>query len=489
MDSIISREAEIAKIAKSADRMAALQKHLKEITQGKAFKGSLRSAQFLTYIVEQAIAGNFDLLKERVIGVEIFQRSPSYDTGEDAIVRVTASDVRKRLLQHYDRYGAASDIHISLPLGSYIPEIRWDHAIVTVPLDSIIRHQDAPSTPPLSSVDQDPALAPKTAKEAAANAPSTADLETSRFYRPSQRRWLSVTVPLAALNLALLGVLLYGIQWQRSVRTETAPPSANPLAPVRVLPWSTLFSSPNPTHLITSDPDIYWIQTLTRSPISISDYANHVYIPEGNTLTPEMKKVCLGPLRGDKAATVDTQIAINVESLAQSSSRRIDVQGARSIQFSTLKTDDNFVFLGSMRSDPWVSLFNDQLDFRFVIQKGSMDEIFSNVHPKPNEQPFYAQTAKTGGTGESFAIIALVRNPNQDGQVLLLAGLNAEGTQAAGRLATDLPRLSTALQNCGIAPFGLLKHFEMLLRVRIMASSPSEFEVMACRILPDPAAH
>ena len=57
MDSITSREAEIAKIAKSADRMAALQRHLKEITQGKAFKGSLRSAQFLTYIVEQAIAG------------------------------------------------------------------------------------------------------------------------------------------------------------------------------------------------------------------------------------------------------------------------------------------------------------------------------------------------------------------------------------------------------------------------------------------------
>jgi len=489
MGSITSREAEIAKIAKSADRMAALQKHLKEIVQGKAFKGSLRSAQFLAYIVEQAIAGNFDLLKERVIGAELFQRTPSYDTGEDAIVRVTASDVRKRLLQHYDRYGAASGIHINLPLGSYIPEITWDHAIEADPLDSIMRHQDSPATPPISAADQDPALALKTVKAAAVDAPATADLVTSRFNHRSRRRWLSVTVPLAVLNLALLGVLLYGIEWQRSMRTETAPPSANPLAPVRVLPWSTFFSSPNPTHLITSDPDIYWIQTLTRSPISISDYANHVYIPEGNTLTPEMKKVCLGPLRGDKAATVDTQIAINVEGLAQSSSRRIDEQGARSIQFSTLKTDDNFVFLGSMRSDPWVSLFNDQLDFRFVVPKGSIDEIFSNVHPKPNEQPFYAQTAKSGGTGESFAIIALVRNPDQDGQVLLLAGLNAEGTQAAGRLATDLPRLSTALQNCGIVPLGPLKHFEMLLRVRIMASSPSEFEVVACHILPDTPAH
>ena len=61
-----------------------------------------------------------------MIGLELFERSPAYDTGEDAIVRVTASDVRKRLLQHYGKYGAASEFRISLPLGSYIPEIAYE---------------------------------------------------------------------------------------------------------------------------------------------------------------------------------------------------------------------------------------------------------------------------------------------------------------------------------------------------------------------------
>src|ERR1019366_10410537 len=79
--------------------------------------------QFLEYIILQAIAGQFDSLKERVIGMELFGRSASYDTGDDAIVRVTASDVRKRLLQHYGRFGATSEYRISLPSGSYIPEI------------------------------------------------------------------------------------------------------------------------------------------------------------------------------------------------------------------------------------------------------------------------------------------------------------------------------------------------------------------------------
>src|ERR1700728_4398649 len=123
MDPIDAREAEIAKIAGSKEEVATLRLHLKEIIEGTAFKGSHRSGQFLQYIVDQAIAGNFESLKERVIGVELFGRSPSYDTGEDAIVRVTASDVRKRLLQHYGKDGATSEFRISLPLGAYIPEI------------------------------------------------------------------------------------------------------------------------------------------------------------------------------------------------------------------------------------------------------------------------------------------------------------------------------------------------------------------------------
>ena len=59
-----------------------------------------------------------------MLGVELFGRSPTYDTGDDAIVRVTACDVRKRLNQFYVEFGAQSDFRIELPPGSYIPEIH-----------------------------------------------------------------------------------------------------------------------------------------------------------------------------------------------------------------------------------------------------------------------------------------------------------------------------------------------------------------------------
>src|ERR1700716_4103412 len=124
--SIEARTTEITKITQTEQDIASLHQHLKDVIEGAAFKGSHRSGQFLRYIVEQAIAGHFESLKERLIGVELFGRSPSYDTGDDAIVRVTASDVRRRLLQHYGKYGTASEFRISLPLGSYIPEIVRD---------------------------------------------------------------------------------------------------------------------------------------------------------------------------------------------------------------------------------------------------------------------------------------------------------------------------------------------------------------------------
>jgi hypothetical protein len=86
---------EFARIAETEEDLAFLRRHVKDIVEGAAFKGSYRNGQFLQYIIDQGIAGHFDSLKERMIGVELFGRSPTYDTGEDAAVRVTASDIRK----------------------------------------------------------------------------------------------------------------------------------------------------------------------------------------------------------------------------------------------------------------------------------------------------------------------------------------------------------------------------------------------------------
>jgi hypothetical protein len=461
-----SERAAIAQIAESETCVADLRAHLREIVEGEAFRGSHRSAQFLTYIIDQALAGHFDSLKERMIGLELFGRSPSYDTSEDAIVRVTASDVRKRLLQHYGKYGSASDFRITLPLGTYVPDISYEPpAKSAAPVDEKV-HIEAPAAFP-ASLDSSSAAAPLPRAMPQDPAVPERDLKVARG---ATRKWLAFAAMLLVVNLSL---------WAFFAGRVSTPAAAPP----SVLPWSVFFSSAHPTHVITSDPDLFAIQVLTHNTISVSDYANRRYLPEHTTLSAELKDLCTKLLSGDKASNVDAQITAEIGQLAQAYSHKINVEGARNLQFSDLKTDDNFIFLGSPASNPWSSIFESQLDFRFVSAPVPGGGLIRNVHPAANEQETYVPTARGGATGDSFSLVAFVANPDQSGQILLLAGLNREGTQAAGNLVTDPARLAAALRACGISPASPLKHFQILLHVYTMAGSPSQFDVTACHVL------
>lgn len=99
---------------------------LARVLDSDAFHSSKRCREFLQFIVVRKLEGRDDLLKERTIGVELFGRSPDYEPNSDAIVRVRATEVRKRLTQYYDHAGGPSTVRIELPPGSYLPEFRWE---------------------------------------------------------------------------------------------------------------------------------------------------------------------------------------------------------------------------------------------------------------------------------------------------------------------------------------------------------------------------
>jgi hypothetical protein len=200
-------------------------------------------------------------------------------------------------------------------------------------------------------------------------------------------------------------------------------------------------------------------------------------------LSPEMSRACDVILRDGISAAVDPPISVEIAALGQSLAKKLRVHSARNLRMPDLQTEDNFVFLGSPRSDPWTALFNDQLDFRFVFNPDAGQEIIHNYHPRAHEVTDYLPTALGGGTGESYAIVALVQNLDQNGQVLLLAGADAEGTEAAGHFVTDLPRFTSALDQCGETRPGVSSHFEFLLRLNTMAGSPHNTDVVACHLL------
>lgn len=105
----------------------AVLRELHEILASPHFCNSKRYPALLKYIVENTLAGKSDFLKERTIGVEVFDRPPTFDTNSDTVVRYTAGEVRKRLLLYYSESDRNTGIRISLPAGSYIPEFMHEH--------------------------------------------------------------------------------------------------------------------------------------------------------------------------------------------------------------------------------------------------------------------------------------------------------------------------------------------------------------------------
>lgn len=106
------------------ETQTAVRAELEMMLAAPFFAQSSRCKKFLSHIVEQALLGNGKQLKERMIGITVFERANDYDTSEDAIVRVTANDVRKRIGQFYQESRGSHVLQIDLPRGSYVPEFR-----------------------------------------------------------------------------------------------------------------------------------------------------------------------------------------------------------------------------------------------------------------------------------------------------------------------------------------------------------------------------
>jgi hypothetical protein len=96
---------------------------MENILASSQFSNSKRYPALLRYVVDQTLAGNGDQIKERTVGVEVFGRVPDYDTATDTVVRYTASEVRKRLALFYQTAPDAP-VKISLSTRSYLPEFH-----------------------------------------------------------------------------------------------------------------------------------------------------------------------------------------------------------------------------------------------------------------------------------------------------------------------------------------------------------------------------
>ena len=102
----------------------AVRAQVKRVLADPLFHNSKRYTNLLRYLVDKTLQGQQDALKERIIGIEVFGRTPDYDTSLDATVRVAATGVRKRLNRYYNESGRDQELRIEVPVGSYVAEFK-----------------------------------------------------------------------------------------------------------------------------------------------------------------------------------------------------------------------------------------------------------------------------------------------------------------------------------------------------------------------------
>ena len=414
-----------------------IRRELEAVLDSSEFRGSHRGQMLLRYLVENALKGGIERLKERTIGVELFHREPSYDTGQDAIVRVAANDVRKRLTAHYQHSDPAcygSNVRISLAPGSYIPDF------------------DTPETALSGPPEEERPLPPVAARRA------------GRWSR-GRIQW-AVIAALAAL-CALLAIQ------DVTLRSTAAHPS-----PLAILPWSQIAAPGAAVTLVPADANFSFYKSLIHSDQPLPVYTSQRWLDEIANRVPSISDLN----RMTLSSIADVSISARIGNVLRRGNSSISVRSGRMIQVDDFKSARPVILLGSAYANPWVALLNDHLNFRIEYDPALQKQVCRNTSPRSGESPTYVGTAHTPEPGVAYATVSLVPNLSHDGFVLIIAGTNMEGTEGAGEFVTDLPRLAQALRSRGIDPAAKVGQLELLMRVNHMGTQSGRYEIIAHRV-------
>ena len=400
---------------------------LNRLLASSYFSNSRRFPSFLRYIVQETLAGNAEMLKERTIGVEIFQKEASYDTSTEPIVRVTAAEIRKRIAQYYQESGHSSETRVSLPPGSYVPYfefVRSEQALVASKDVMVDEDNELPIPAPFHSL---------------SNLDAMPQPPIVRISIPSARSYWRFGWPAAAL---IAFALLIGQSFSRR---------------------------PHPTAL-----QQFW------QPITDSGGRVLVSVPDQTQFDTMALRDAANPTREvilhDKLTAViidDLNIITNVTGVLQAAGKPYTLRGESVTNLSDLREGPS-VLIGAFNNE-WTLRLTRTLRFQFANAAGMTS--FSIVDTKPNlENPAAPHTWTVDRSQQmatnnyiDYAIVARFTDETTGRPTLIAAGIGRGGTTAAGEFLTSPHLLSEALQK---QPSHQTVNFEAVLSTRIIDGQP-----------------
>jgi len=105
-----------------------VREQLRRILESRDFSVRARRGEFLSYVVEETLAGRGASLKGVSIAQSVFDRDETFDQQTDPVVRLEARRLRSDLDSYYATAGRHDPVRISIPKGSYVPHFEWQQA-------------------------------------------------------------------------------------------------------------------------------------------------------------------------------------------------------------------------------------------------------------------------------------------------------------------------------------------------------------------------
>jgi hypothetical protein len=366
-----------------------IREQLGRVLESGPFRTSKRYPALLTYVVEKALQNDTEALKERTLGVEVFHRLPQYDTNADPVVRIAASEVRKRLAQYYYDSSRSSEIHIELPPGSYVPEFYVSTKDGEKPDGDERPGSTAPS------------------QEASVTSPSLSAPSAA----VGKMQW-RVVLPIICLILGFFGGAIAN-------RMQNRVASA-PLSPIDEF-WRPLISAPGTVWLCVGES---YVSRIELDPNGARNRFDSRY-----SLSSDQRKTYPALNLADSTALA------RVAGLLQSRNKNYSVHGESETTFSDLVNQPS-ILIGSFNND-WTIRLSDQLRFHFEMNRDTGEQWIVD-RQKPNEKiGVHSFNLAAQDTSDAYAIISRVRDPSTGQMVVALAGVSANGTKAAGTFVSD----------------------------------------------------
>jgi hypothetical protein len=235
--------------------------------------------------------------------------------------------------------------------------------------------------------------------------------------------------------------------------------------------WSQLFQKDRDTFVVPADSGLVIMEGLTGRRVSLDEYASGRYRAEAtfNSKLPRADVEELGTRR--YTSIIDLEFVLRLSRLKEVIPEHMLLRYSRDLYMDNLRSG-NAILLGSADSNPWASLFEQQLNFRFSFDpKKGAAPIIMNQHPLPGEQPAYVNDYD-GPWHKTYGTLSYLPNLDGTGHVLLVAGIDMAGTQAAGSFVLN-PSLMKPVLERAKAPNGSIRPFEILIESNNVAASAS----------------